>query len=137
MSWTLAGGDAPSGNSNTDGYKVTAKTMFLTLPSSSQANAMGGPCVQYLNSSGAAMATTDTAQGAPVICHFTYFSGTSAATHATTAQRLYLWTHAQWGAGTVPTATFAAPGTSVVVATYGVVFAPVNGASTVLGVQSV
>jgi hypothetical protein len=135
LAWYIEGGDAPDDNANTDGYKVTATQTFPVVPTD-QESLMGGSCVEYLDETSVAMASTDTVEGAPVICHFIKFSATSLTTDSTEAQYLLIWSHAQWGLGTNPQTTFVSPGTAVAVSTYGVTFTPVNGSGNLISTSS-
>ena len=73
VTWEIQGALAiPTGNTYTDGYnlKMTG-TVVADMTASNSKNV----CVQYLDSAGAAMALTDTAQGAPHICMQAVTSG--------------------------------------------------------------
>ena len=66
FTWDIVGGGTiPASNTYTDGYKITSKTTTVDV---STADNWKNVCVQYLDSAGAAMPATDTAQGAPFLC---------------------------------------------------------------------
>lgn len=79
---------------------------------------------------------TETTYGAPAICHVNNWSSTDGTSHGTTATELVTMSYAQFDYGWSPTATFAAYGTTVDAATYGVTFYPANGTGRVVTMDS-
>ena len=66
LSWSLQGAlTIPAGNTYTDGYNLKYQATVVTTATAVQ---FKNVCVQYLDSAGAALVATDTAQGAPFVC---------------------------------------------------------------------
>lgn len=66
VTWTLTGAlTVPADNTYTDGYNLKFQgTTVAAVAATTHKNV----CVQYLDAAGAALAATDTAQGAPFVC---------------------------------------------------------------------
>ena len=92
----------PSGNTYTDGYKLTfTGTVVTTMTASSHKNV----CIQYLDSAGAAMAITDTAQGLPWVCmQAATGSGAAAGNQASLAMKTFTHVELQCYASAAATA---------------------------------
>ena len=73
VKWYIQGAlTIPDGNTYTDGYNLKFESTVVTNITATQYKNV---CVQYLDAAGAAMALTDTAQGAPHICMQAVSSG--------------------------------------------------------------
>ena len=98
VTWEIQGAlTIPSGNTYTDGYNLKfTGTVVTNMTAANSKNV----CVQYLDSAGAAMPLTDTAQGAPHIC---LQAVSAAAVSNQTSIAVKTMTHAQLGCNAAAT----------------------------------